>query len=113
MSRGDAMPITIEDTKFELIGEAALDERKRITLSKAVELLKKHFGPVDRLHFTIHYNRAGQILLVPETTMPLHEVWLYRNPTALKSVSAGIQQAELGELRDRGSFVQYADDAIE
>lgn len=107
------MPIIVKDTKFELICETALDERKRITLSKVVALLQKNFGPVGRLHFAIHCNQAGQILLVPETPMPLHEAWLYRNPVALKSVLTGIEQAERGKLGPPRSFAQYVDDTIE
>ena len=47
----------------------------------------------DRLRFAVHCNHVGQILLVPELSIPLHEAWLYRNPTALKSVLTGIKQA--------------------
>lgn len=101
------------DTDFELIGEASLDSRNRVALTKAVEALRQRFGSVEKLHFAVMCNKDGQILLVPETTIPLREAWLYRNPAALKSVLIGIAQAERGELLDRGSFAQYADDDAE
>lgn len=78
-----------------------------------MDLLRKNFGSVDHLHFAIHCNEAGQTLLIPETPMPLHETWLYRNPAALKSVLTGIEQAQRGDLGPPRSFAQYADDTIE
>lgn len=103
----------LEDTNFELVGVTSLDGRNRVALTKAVEALRELFGPVEPLHFTILCNKAGQILLMPETTIPLREAWLYRNPGALKSVMMGIEQAGRGELHDLGSFARYADDDIE
>lgn len=92
------MTITVEDTKFERVCETSLDRKERITLAKALRVLRAHFGDVNRLRFAVHCNHAGQILLVPETAIPLHEAWLYKNTHALKSVLTGIEQAERGEL---------------
>ncbi len=107
--------VELHDTRFEALGEGGLDRRHRLSLAKVVNMLRDRFGDVEaeRLHFTIHYNHAGEILLVPETTIPLREVWLHRNHTALKSVLAGIEQAEQGQLVDRGSFARYADDSLD
>lgn len=109
------MPTTVElhDTKFERIGEGVLDERKRLALAKAVEHLRRVFGDVSRLRFTVLTNKAGYILLVPETPVPLHEAWIYKNPARLASVMEGIKQAEEGGLNDLGSFARYADDEID
>ncbi len=102
-----------QSTEFELVGEASLDSRNRVALTKAVEALRRRFGSVERLHFAVMCNKDGQILLVPETTIPLREAWLYQNRAALKSVLKGIEQAERGKLLDRGSFARHVDDNIE
>jgi hypothetical protein len=42
-----------------------------------------------------------------------HELWLYRNPEALKSVLKGLEESREGKLIDLGSFEKYADDEID
>ncbi len=99
---------------LRLVGEVAVDTRNRIALGKVLELLKDRFGNLDRLHFAIHFDDTdGQIVLVPEKTIPLREAWLYQNPMALKSVTTGIRQAAAGDLHDLGSFERHAEDEIE
>ena len=102
----------VRDTFFTHVWEGMLDNRRRLGLKKVIALLRSRFGDVEdaRLHFRIACNSAGEILLVPETTIPLNEAWLHRNPGALKSVLTGVKQAEEGDLIDRGSFAQYATD---
>ena len=108
-----ARPQFIDDD-FELLGEGALDSRNRIPLTKAVEALHKQFGAVlSDLRFTIYQNKAGQVLLSPATSVPLHEAWLFKNHAALASVHRGLTQSAEGGLHDRGSFAKYADDDIE
>jgi hypothetical protein len=103
--------------EFELVGEGGIDERKRLSLAKALGILKERLGklggPLEALHFRVYVNAAGQILLDPALSVPLHEMWLYRNPTALAKVREGLAQAAEGELHDLGSFAKYADDEID
>jgi hypothetical protein len=100
---------------FRRIGEATLDERKRISLTKAIDSLKRTLG--DQLdpdvRFGIYVNDVGQVLLSPEVSVPMHELWLYRNPKALRSVLKGLQESREGKLIDLGSFERYADEEIE
>ena len=100
---------------FKRIGEATLDERKRISLTKAIDSLKRTLG--DKLdpdvRFGIYVNDVGQVLLSPEVSVPIHELWLYRNPKALRSVLKGLQESREGKLVDLGSFAKYADEEIE
>ena len=100
---------------FRRIGEATLDERKRISLTKAIDSLERTLG--DKLdpdvRFGIYVNDAGQVLLSPEVSVPMHELWLYRNPKALRSVLKGLQESAEGKLVDLGSFAKYADEEIE
>ena len=42
-----------------------------------------------------------------------HELWLYLNPEALKSVLKGLEESREGKLIDLGSFEKYADDHID
>lgn len=92
------------DQNFEPFGESALDERKRITLTKAVDALRDRFKEEPaKIRFAIYLNKAGQILLSPEVAIPLHEAWLFKNPDALRSVLRGIEQAKEGKLEDLGS----------
>jgi len=107
--------IELQDMSFRKISEGALDSKKRLALTKVLVALRGLFGDVEaeRLCFTIHCNSTGEILLVPEITIPLREAWLHRNPAALKSVLTGIEQAGKGELIDRGSFAEYANEDIE
>ena len=102
------------DDDFELLGEGALDSRNRIPLTKAVEALHERFGDaLSNLRFTIYQNKAGQVLLSPATSVPLHEAWLVKNHAALASVHRGLTQSAADDLHDRGSFAKYADDDIE
>ena len=102
------------DEHFKTVGKITLDSKKRIALSKAVDALRGLFGQdLKNVRFEISYNEAGQILLSPETTVPLHEAWLYKNKDALTSVRRGMDEAAHGEVQDIGSFAQYAGEEIE
>lgn len=106
--------IAVLDQDFELFGESSLDERKRITLTRAVDALHDLFHEEpSKIRFAIYVNKAGQILLSPKTTIPLHEAWLFKNPDALHSVLRGLEQAKAGKVREIGSFAQYAEDEID
>ncbi len=102
---------------FRRIGDVALDERKRVSLTRALESLKEILGNENELdaaiRFGVYVNDAGQVLLSPEVSVPMHELWLYRNPEALKMVVRGLEEAREGKLIELGSFEKYADDDIE
>jgi hypothetical protein len=102
--------------EFVFVGEAGMDERKRVSLTKVLGLLKTRISGLretSNLHFRVYINDAGQVLLDPAVSVPIHEVWLYRNPQALAKVSKGLAEAAKGDLHDAGSFAEYADDQIE
>jgi hypothetical protein len=103
--------------EFEFVGESGIDEGKRLSLAKALGTLKERLGelgaPLEDLHFQIYVNSAGQVLLDPTLTVPVREMWLYRNPAALKKVRQGLSQAAQGKLRDLGSFAKYADEEVD
>jgi hypothetical protein len=107
----NATPILSD--RFEVVAEVAVDERNRISLTKALDSLRDLFQNQKDLRFVIQINDIGQILLSPVISVPLHEAWLNRNPVVLAKVRRGLAQAGAGELTDRGSFDKYADDEIE
>jgi len=101
--------------EFEFVTEGGIDERKRLSLAKALVGLKDRLAGFadETLQFRVYINAAGQILLDPMVSVPAHEVWLYRNPVALAKVRKGLAQAAAGQGRELGSFAKYADDEIE
>ncbi len=102
------------DEHFTPVGKGTLDSKNRIALSKAIEALQAVIGEdVERLRFKIACNKAGQILLSPEATVPLHEAWLYNNKAALESVRRGLEEAGHGKARKIGSFAKHANDKID
>ena len=108
--------IEIPRSDFELIGEGGLDERNRLSLTKVLAKLRQRLAEpasIESLHFRIYVNAAGQILLDPALTVPIREMWLYRNPVALAKVREGLAQAAEGDFHDLGSFSRFADDEIE
>ena len=102
---------------FKRVGDVAVDERKRVSLTRALESLKEKLGNRGELdaaiRFGVYVNDAGQVLLSPEASVPMHELWLYRNPEALKMVVRGLEEARDGKSKEIGSFAKYADDEIE
>jgi len=105
------------DESFKRIGDVAVDERKRVSLTKALDSLKEILGNEseldDAIRFGVYVNDAGQVLLSPEVSVPMHELWLYKNPRALKTVLKGLEESREGKLKHLGSFEKYADDDIE
>ena len=93
------MTVKVLDTEFTQVAEAKPDGKNRVGVALALEALAERFGykPED-LRFAVCYNTAGQILLVPEVSVPLPEAWLYKNPLALNSVLRGLNQSAAGEL---------------
>jgi hypothetical protein len=107
-------PSVVLNNKFRRIAEVSPDERKRISLAKAMDALKAALGDTDALRFAVYVNDAGQVLLSPEVSVPLREAWLYRNPEVLKSIARGLTEiAKPKSLLDLGSFEKHADDEID
>jgi hypothetical protein len=48
-----------------------------------------------------------------EVPMRAHELWLYHDPEALKTVLKGLEDCREGRLVDLGSFEQYLEDDID
>src|SRR2546421_13085862 len=81
-----------------------LDARNRVSLAK---LLPEY----DVSSFRA-YTEGNKIILEPMAEIPAHELWLYKNPEALKAVQEGLQQSKEGKIRSRGSFAKYAENDV-
>jgi hypothetical protein len=81
-----------------------LDARKRVSLAKLL--------PDYEVCSFRAYTEGDKIILEPMAEIPAHELWLYKNPQALKDVQEGLQQSKEGKVRKRGSFAKYAQDDI-
>jgi len=100
--------------EFEQIGEVRLDERRRVSLAKVMDHFKEFLGEADVMDFAVSVNDIGQVLLSPEIKVPMHELWLYKNPEALALVAKGLAQVgQRDKLKDLGSFEKFADDDID
>jgi hypothetical protein len=60
--------------------------------------------------YSVELQQHGVIVLRPNVELPVNEAWLWKNRAALESVRRGIEQASEGQLRERGSFAEYADE---
>jgi hypothetical protein len=81
-----------------------LDARKRISLAKLL--------PDCEVCSFRAYTEGDKIILEPITKIPARDLWLYKNPNALKDVQEGLQQSKKGRVRKRGSFAKYTEDVI-
>ncbi len=81
-----------------------LDTRKRVSLAKLL--------PDYEVSSFRAYTDGDKIVLEPMAEIPAHELWLYKNPKALKAVEEGLQQSKEGNVRKRGSFAKYVDSDI-
>lgn len=81
-----------------------LDARNRVNLSGLL--------PDLDVHTVIARTEGNKIILEPMAEIPASELWLYKNPKALKAVHEGLKESAEGKTRKRGSFAQYADDDI-
>lgn len=81
-----------------------LDARGRVNVSK--------LWPYKDVRFLHVYTEGDKIILEPMSEIPVRELWLYKNPEALKAVQEGLIQSKEGKVRSRDSFAKYADDDI-
>ena len=97
----------IRDTTFHRVSEVRVDSQGRIPIGKA-----QMRGPNgDVTLYRVYQNSFGQIILDPQTVVPSHEVWLLKNPKAMKMVAEGWEAAKAGKLVDaREDYTKYADE---
>lgn len=77
-----------------------LDTRKRISLAKLL--------PDYEVSSFRAYTEGNKIVLEPMAEIPAHELWLHKNPTALKKVQEGLKKKGKHYL---GSFAKYLEES--
>lgn len=82
----------------------SLDARKRVSLAKLL--------PDYDICSVKAYMEGDKIILEPMAEIPARELWLFKNPHALKEVKEGLKQSKEGKVHKRGSFAKYADDEL-
>ena len=97
----------VRDQIFHDVADARIDDKGRLCLG--------HIGkesPSGDVHlYKVYRNSFGQIILDPLVTVPAHEVWLLKNPKAMKMVAEGWKAAKDGKiLKAREDYRKYADE---
>jgi len=67
-----------------------IDTRNRVHLPKA--LVRKG------IRYNIYSSSDGQIILVPQVTVPASEAWLFKNPDILALAQRGLSDAAEGRV---------------
>ena len=74
------------------------DNRNRVILTPALQELNL-LNTVDGFKAYINHS-TGEIKLTPTVSISHNELWLYKNPKALKSVLQGMEEAKAGKVKD-------------
>jgi hypothetical protein len=89
----------------EFIGVAKrvkVDKKRRIVLPSSLVQ--------DDVTFHIYANKAGQIVLDPQVTIPASELWVFENKEVLASLDKAMIESKNGQVVKRGSFAKYVND---
>lgn len=63
--------------------------------------------------YDIVEGKDGVMILTPVVVVPRRELWLHRNPEAMRMVERGLAQSADGETSSLGSFAGFLDDEDE
>jgi hypothetical protein len=83
--------MVIKDTDFEKIADGVKPDAKKRVVLRNVQIQ-------EGVSYHIYKNSIGQIVLDPQTTVPVSEMWLFKNPKALASVKRGLSDAAQGKV---------------
>ena len=98
----------IRDQQFRDVTDARVDAKGRVYLGA----LGKQSKSGNVTIYKVYQNSFGQIILDPQTVVPSHEVWLLKNPKAMKMVAEGWEAAKAGKLVDaREDYTKYVDES--
>ena len=96
----------VRDQLFHGVAAARVDEKGRVYLGK----LGKEGPAASTKLYKVYQNSFGQIILDPLAVVPAHEVWLLKNPKAMKMVAQGWEDAKKGRLvKAREDYTKYAE----
>lgn len=98
------MVTILRDAELTMVaGSVRPDAKRRVVLPNILVQ--------EGIIYHIYRNRAGQILLDPQVTIPASELWLFENKDALASVHKGIVESDKRQVIKRGSFAKFVKDA--
>jgi len=81
----------IKNNKFRKIAtNVKPDIKKRIVLSKV--------SIAEGVTYQIYCNEIGQIILDPYISIPVSEMWLFKNSEAREAVASGLKEATEGKV---------------
>ena len=60
--------------------------------------------------FRAYIDSKHRIILEPFAEIPVNELWLHKNPTALSSVKKGLEQSAKRKTKSLGSFAKHLKD---
>jgi hypothetical protein len=87
---------------FEVVTEAEVDPRGRLSLGKA--------GATPGRRYRVESNVDGVLILTPVVSIPEREVALLTDPEVQRRILRGLDQAEEGGTHDLGDFTQFLDE---
>ena len=96
-------PEVLKDAQFEVVTNARVDAKRRVTLGRFV---------ADQVtSFRVYRNAHGQIILDPLVAIPAHEAWLFQNKRAASLVQRGLDEAKRRRLTtSKEDFSRYLED---
>lgn len=83
--------MVIKDTVFEKVADSVKPDAKKRVVLQSVQIQ-------EGVRYHIYRNSCGQIILDPQISVPVSEVWLFNNPEALSSVMRGLSDAAQGRV---------------
>lgn len=96
-------PEVLKDAQFEVVTNARVDAKRRVTLGRLVAN--------QVTSFRVYRNAHGQLILDPLVAIPAHEAWLFQNKRAASLVQRGLDEAKRGRLtKAREDFSRYLED---
>jgi hypothetical protein len=85
------MDMVIKDTAFEKVADSVKPDAKKRVVLQGVQIQ-------EGVTYHIYRNSIGQLVLDPQVTIPVSEIWLFNNPEALSSVMRGLSDAAQGRV---------------
>ena len=79
--------------------------------SKNRLVLPKEVLPED-ITFHVYVNKHKQIILDPQTSIPLSKMWIYENEDILDLIDKGMAGSVNGKTINLGSFTQFIEDKV-
>lgn len=88
-----------KNEEFEVVTEAEVDPRGRLSLGRA--------GATPGRRYRVESNVDGVLILTPVVSIPEREMALWTDPALQKRILRGLDQADEGTTHDLGDFTQF------